>query len=135
VDIEVKVDSSSVEERLARVDSKVSNIEPLLDQIGSVLISHYQSIMEPGSKGGKDGRAYLWGGLKASVNVISLNDHMVSVSPTVSYAADVEAGRASPPIRSLKPNTPGYVEYAWNEGGAESAALKLINEYYNSLLE
>jgi hypothetical protein len=90
--------------------------------------------MEPASASGSGGRAFLYGGLRSSVNVISMDGNHVAVGPTVSYAENAAAGVATPPVRKLKPQTRGYPTYAWNEGGAESAALKLINEYYENLL-
>jgi hypothetical protein len=135
VDIEVKVDSSSVDAKLNRIDSKVENLGPLLDSIADTLILHYQSIMEPASASGSGGRAYLYGGLKASVGVIAMNDHMVGVGPSVNYAESAAAGVATPPVRKLKPQTKGYPEYAFNEGGAKDAALKLITQFYETLLD
>lgn len=142
MDINIHFDSKAVENKLDRLNSKVSNLGPLLDNIGDVLISHYKNIMEPDprgvqhSKGGSsEGRAYLYGGMKDSVSVIAMDDSMVSVGPTVQYAANVNAGIPVLPVKTLKKDTPGYVEYAWNEGGAKDAALGLIMQYYDTLLE
>jgi phage gpG-like protein len=152
--LDIKVDSKAVESKLNRLDSKVENLGPLLDNIADVLITHYKNIMEADPRGSSltdeynkahsephtvsdtsMGRAYLFGGMRSSVTVIDMNDSMVSVGPTVSYAERVNAGIPVSPIKTLKADTPGFTQYAWNDGGARDAAINLIENYYSTLME
>jgi hypothetical protein len=126
LEILIELDTSSFMADLDKVEEKFTNLTPLLKQLGLTGVEQYQTIFMPdphfiyhgfeehNSEYSGKGRAFLSGDLKASVTVTNTTNTSVSVGPTMSYADSVNRGEAVPPIKNLKPMTPGFANYGFS---------------------